>query len=64
VQLQAKKRVHTEELQMPTPKRLSLPRNLPQLRNLQEGRWGYNLAWLVGVPIPILVLIYLLRGCS
>jgi len=35
-----------------------------RLRRTQEGKWGYVLAWLVGVPIPILVLVYLLRGCS
>ena len=23
-------------------------------RRQQEGRWGYILAWLLGVPIPIL----------
>lgn len=34
------------------------------LRRQQEGRWGYILAWLVGIPIPILLLVYLLRGCS
>jgi len=34
------------------------------LRRQQEGRWGYILAWLVGVPVPILLLVYLLRGCS
>jgi len=34
------------------------------LRHLQEGRWGYVLAWLIGVPVPILILIYLLRGCT
>lgn len=33
-------------------------------RRQQEGRWGYILAWLVGVPVPILILVYLLRGCS
>jgi hypothetical protein len=33
-------------------------------RRQQEGRWGYVLAWLVGVPVPILILVYLLRGCS
>ncbi len=41
--------------------------NLPDLRNLpsaQQGRVGYILLWLLGVPIPILFLIYLLRGCS
>ena len=36
----------------------------PTLRHLQEGRWGYILAWLVGVPVPILIVIYLLRGCT
>ena len=35
-----------------------------QARRQQEGRWGYILAWLVGIPIPILLLVYLLRGCS
>jgi hypothetical protein len=37
---------------------------IPALRARQEGRWGYILAWLLGVPIPILILIYLLRGCT
>jgi len=37
---------------------------IPTLRAHQEGRWGYILAWLLGVPIPILILIYLLRGCT
>jgi hypothetical protein len=39
-------------------------RGLPALRAKQEGRWGYILAWLIGVPVPILVVIYLLRGCT
>jgi hypothetical protein len=30
----------------------------------QEGKAGYILAWLVGIPLPILVLVYLLRGCN
>ena len=41
--------------------------NLPDFRSLpsaQEGKVGYILAWLLGVPIPILFLIYLLRGCN
>lgn len=33
-------------------------------RRQQEGRWGYILAWLLGVPIPILIIVYLLRGCT
>ena len=41
--------------------------SLPSFRSLpsgQQGRVGYILLWLLGVPIPILFLIYLLRGCS
>jgi hypothetical protein len=30
----------------------------------QQGKWGYVLAWALGVPIPILILVYLLRGCT
>jgi hypothetical protein len=39
-------------------------RQLPALRGTQQGRWGYILAWLIGVPVPILIVIYLLRGCT
>ena len=38
------------------------PRNA--LMKAQSGKIGYILLWLLGVPIPILVLIYLLRGCT
>jgi hypothetical protein len=30
----------------------------------QRGALGYVLAWLLGVPIPILLLVYLLRSCA
>jgi len=30
----------------------------------QKGAAGYILLWLLGVPIPILLLIFLLRGCT
>jgi hypothetical protein len=30
----------------------------------ESGAAGYILAWLLGVPIPILLVIYLLRGCT
>ncbi len=32
--------------------------------NSESGRIGYILLWLLGVPIPILLLIYVLRGCT
>jgi hypothetical protein len=42
---------------------MKLP-NFPSLPQQQEGKAGYILLWLLGVPIPILFLIYLLRGCT
>jgi hypothetical protein len=30
----------------------------------QKGAMGYVLAWLLGVPIPILIIVFLLRGCT
>jgi len=33
-------------------------------RSMQEGRIGYILLWLIGVPIPVLFMIFLLRGCD
>lgn len=33
-------------------------------RKRQHGGMGYVLLWLIGVPIPVLILISLLRGCA
>ncbi len=43
--------------------RLAVLRSL-RARRYQEGKWGYILAWLLGIPIPILLIVYLLRGCT
>ena len=39
---------------------------LPSLRAAkgQRGALGYILLWLLGVPIPVLLVIFLLRGCT
>lgn len=29
-----------------------------------EGRIGWILLWVLGVPLPILLILYLLRGCT
>ena len=34
------------------------------LASKQSGKIGYIVAWALGVPIPILLLVYMLRGCS
>lgn len=30
----------------------------------QEGKAGWILLWLLGVPIPVLFVLFLLRGCT
>jgi len=30
----------------------------------KEGKVGWALLWLLGVPIPFLALLFLLRGCD
>ena len=34
------------------------------MRNTEEGKIGWILLWLLGIPIPILLLLYVLRGCA
>jgi hypothetical protein len=36
------------------------------LRSVQQqrGKAGWILLWLLGVPIPLLFVLFLLRGCT
>jgi hypothetical protein len=36
----------------------------PKNRKNLSGRVSLLLLWLIGIPVPILVIIFLLRGCS
>lgn len=34
-------------------------------KNLMEsGRVGWAILWLLGVPIPVLLVLFLARGCT
>jgi hypothetical protein len=37
---------------------------IQQWRRQQEGKMGYILLWALGVPIPVLFVVFLLRGCT
>lgn len=30
----------------------------------QQGKAGWILLWLLGIPIPVLFVLFLLRGCT
>ena len=35
-----------------------------QTKALQAGKVGWILLWALGVPIPLLLILFLLRGCT
>ena len=37
---------------------------LKQTKELQAGKVGWILLWALGVPIPLLVIFFVLRGCT
>ena len=39
-------------------------RRFQEWRSKQEVKLGYILLWALGVPIPVLFLFFLLRGCN
>jgi hypothetical protein len=30
----------------------------------ERGKVGWILLWIIGIPIPILVVLFILRGCT
>ena len=43
-------------------------RNIGAMKNKanhsMSGKIGWILLWLLGVPIPILLILFLIRGCT
>lgn len=39
-------------------------RQWQQGQQWQQGKVGWILLWLLGIPIPILLVLFLLRGCT
>ena len=35
-----------------------------KVTHMREGKAGYILLWLLGIPLPTLLVIFLLRGCN
>jgi hypothetical protein len=30
----------------------------------KSGAWGWVALWLIGIPVPVLIILFLLRGCT
>lgn len=37
---------------------------IPLKANRQSGKVGWLVLWLLGVPVPILLILFLARGCT
>ena len=37
---------------------------LKRAKELQAGKVGWILLWALGVPIPLLLILFLMRGCT
>ena len=59
---EASKKAHAVYRSSDLMKRKSLMKLEERLH--QAGAAGYILLWLLGIPIPVLFIIFLLRGCS
>jgi hypothetical protein len=49
-------------LDSPQAKKYS-PKRKPMLKN-ENGKVGWILLWAIGVPVPVLMLLFLVRGCT
>jgi len=38
--------------------------SLKRVNELQAGKVGWILLWALGVPIPLLLILFLMRGCT
>jgi hypothetical protein len=36
----------------------------PKTHRSTDGKIGWALLWLIGIPLPILFIFFLLRGCT
>ena len=42
-----------------------MSKRFPPIQNhLRQGKAGWVILWLLGIPIPILLLLFLVRGCT
>lgn len=42
----------------------TLKERIISIHKNEDGKMGWILLWALGVPIPILVILFILRGCT
>ena len=41
-----------------------LRKNVVRAINKEDGKIGWILLWALGVPIPVLLILFAIRGCT
>lgn len=39
-------------------------KNLKEIVHSERGAMGWGILWLIGVPLPVLAILFLARGCT
>ena len=39
-------------------------KKLNEIMRSERGAWGWGALWLLGIPIPILAILFMARGCT
>ena len=39
-------------------------KNLIRVVRSERGAMGWGILWLIGIPLPILAVLFLVRGCT
>lgn len=39
-------------------------KNLIRVARSEAGAMGWGILWLIGIPLPILAVLFLVRGCT
>lgn len=49
---------------MPDGKEAITMTKLKRILASERGAWGWGLLWLIGIPLPVLAILFLARGCT
>ena len=39
-------------------------KSITRAGGFQQGKIGWLLLWLIGIPVPVLIFLFLIRGCT
>lgn len=56
--------VKKEEPKLSRKKMARKKNELMQVISNEDGKLGWIFLWLIGIPVPVLLVLFLIRGCT